>query len=69
MTTATDDDLRDLLWCMGHSPTEIEAHMANPYTRAYLKVFIDEFNQHVARLVAQRIAEKLFPEFQRTDVE
>ena len=69
MSTTTDNDLRDLLWRMGNSPGEIEAHMANPYTKAYLRVFIDEFNRRVAELMAQRIVEKLFPEYQRTSVE
>lgn len=59
--TTTDEDLRDLLWRMGNSPGEIEAHMANPLTRAYLRVFIDEFNRRVAEVIALRIAEKLFP--------
>lgn len=61
-SATTDDDLRDLLWRMGNSPGEIEACMANPYTRVFLKLFIDELNRKIAELLAQRVAEKLFPE-------
>lgn len=63
-TITTDDDLRDLLWKMGNSPGEIEAHMANPHTKAYLKVFLDVFNQKVAEIIAEQIAMKLFPEWE-----
>jgi hypothetical protein len=60
--TTTDDDLRDLLWRMGNSPGEIEAHMANPYAKVCAKVFLDELNRRFAELLARRIVEKLFPE-------
>jgi hypothetical protein len=60
MMIATDDDLRDLLWRMGNSPGEIEAYMANPYTKVYAKVFLDELNRRVAELLARRIVESCF---------
>lgn len=60
-TITTDDDLRDLLWRAGCTPAEIEVQMANPDVTTYVKAFLDVFNQKVAEMLAERIAEKLFP--------
>lgn len=61
MMTTTDDDLRDLFWRMGMSPAEIEFHLANPYVTTYAKSVLDIVNQVLARRIALRLIEMLFP--------
>lgn len=57
-----DDDLRDLLWCMGLTPIEIEVHLANPYTRALLETYMEAISKRIAQRLAQSLIEQLFPE-------
>lgn len=61
-STITDDDLRDLLWRMGMSPVEIEAHLTNSYATAYAKAFLETLHRKFAERLAQELIKKLYPE-------